>query len=267
MEVPLHILRSFGLTGPQTLLPGGQNRSFLADGYVLKPADNPTLTEWASAVWSNLEPAKYRISRPLKTKDGRFTQEGWSASRFEKGHHARGRLAEKLAVCTALHADLAGLALDEMPENNDPWARAHRVAWQIDELPSCFPVEAAATIHRILSRIEPGNKSFPGIIHGDLAGNILFEEGELPLIIDFSPFKAPAAYGEAILVCDSIAWENSPLTSLSLLPGTLFYKDMLARAVLFRLTAAGILNGEAGFVRELSQFGHVLVAIHLLEDG
>jgi len=149
-----------------------------------------------------------------------------------------------------------------MPENNDPWARAHRVAWQTDELPQDLPRHAAKILRGLLDKVSPGAMGFPQIIHTDLCGNILFEEGQLPLVIDFSPFKAPAAYAEAILICDGIAWENSPLSSISLLPDTPYYKEMLTRAALFRLTVAAILHGESGFAEEFYNFKAITDALN-----
>jgi len=46
------------------------------------------------------------------------------------------------------------------------------------------------------------------IIHGDLCGNILFHETLSPVVIDFSLDYRPREYAEAILIADSIAWEN-----------------------------------------------------------
>lgn len=262
MGVPQHVIRSFGLSGLPIPLPGGENRSFLADDHVLKPVDNVPLAEWAGTAWSGLTPEQYRISRPLKSGKGKFIEDGWSASRFEKGEHKKGHTTEKLAVCRALHTGLSRLNPCEMPENNDPWARAHRVAWQTDELPQDLPQHAAKILRGLLDKVSPGAMGFPQIIHADLCGNILFEEGQLPLVIDFSPFKAPAAYAEAILICDGIAWENSPLSSISLLPDTRYYKEMLTRAALFRLTVAAILHGESGFAEEFHNFKAITDALN-----
>lgn len=264
MIIPGHVLESFGLKGTATPLSGGENRSFILNNYVLKPAGDTRFAEWSSAAWSELSPEKYRISRPLRSDKGNFIVGGWGVSLYEKGHHKNARLPEKLAVCRALHSDLSDVTNHEMPDNNDPWARAHRIAWQSSLLPSHLPWSATSVLQQLLKNIRSDAAEPAQIIHADLSGNILFDEELPPLVIDFSPFYAPAAYADAILFCDCIAWQNSPLSELALLPQNGHYKEMLIRATAFRLSVAAILNGQDGFDKEYSNFQPVIQYLGLM---
>jgi uncharacterized protein (TIGR02569 family) len=266
MEIPRHVLASYGLAGVAVPLTGGSNRSSLLNNYVIKPLDDPRFSEWAYSVWSELFPEKYRISRPLRADTGNFITDGWGASAYERGNHENARLAEKLVICRALHADLSGIAADKMPDNNDPWARAHRIAWQTDPLLSNLSKYATDIVQNLLKHTSSKSTGPTQIIHADLSGNILFDEELPPLVIDFSPFTAPAAYAEAILVCDCIAWQGSPLSDLASLPANAYYKEMLTRAIVFRLSVAAILNGQNGFEKELSNFGPLIQYMGLLPD-
>ncbi len=78
------------------------------------------------------------------------------------------------------------------------------------------------------------------IIHGDLCGNILFHETLPPVVIDFSLDYRPREYAEAILIADSIAWENGGSEALALLPP--HSEQILLRACLFRLITKALLK-------------------------
>jgi Ser/Thr protein kinase RdoA (MazF antagonist) len=47
------------------------------------------------------------------------------------------------------------------------------------------------------------------VIHGDLTGNVLFDDSQPPAIIDFSPYWRPAAYASAIVVADALVWKRA----------------------------------------------------------
>jgi len=80
------------------------------------------------------------------------------------------------------------------------------------------------------------------IIHGDLCGNILFHDTLPPVVIDFSLDYRPREYAEAILIADSIAWENGGKEAYNLLPPN--SEQILLRACLFRLTTKAFLRPQ-----------------------
>lgn len=90
------------------------------------------------------------------------------------------------------------------------------------------------------SEPEPKSVFQNQIIHGDLCGNILFHESLPPAVIDFSLDYRPREYAEAILIADSIAWENGGDEAYSLLPP--HSEQILLRACLFRLLTKALLK-------------------------
>jgi len=75
------------------------------------------------------------------------------------------------------------------------------------------------------------------IVHGDLAGNVLFSDGLPPAIIDFSPFWRPVGYAEAIVVVDALLDHEEGMEVMMLgRPGG-EWVQMLVRALIFRLVA------------------------------
>jgi hypothetical protein len=80
------------------------------------------------------------------------------------------------------------------------------------------------------------------IIHGDLCGNILFHDTLPPVVIDFSLDYRPREYAEAILIADSIVWENGGEEAYALLPP--HSEQILLRACLFRLVTKALLKPQ-----------------------
>ncbi len=76
------------------------------------------------------------------------------------------------------------------------------------------------------------------LIHGDLAGDILFAEGLDPGIIDFSPYVRPVGYAVAIMAVDAMAWHAAPPAIIDPLDDVAELGQMLRRALVFRLAAA-----------------------------
>ena len=65
-----------------------------------------------------------------------------------------------------------------------------------------------------------------------------------PAIIDVSPYYRPRSFADAVLVADAVAWDDAPLSFaerfvLTAASGA----ELLARALVFRLVAAGELWG------------------------
>ena len=72
------------------------------------------------------------------------------------------------------------------------------------------------------------------MIHADLGGNVLFHDTLAPAVIDVSPYWRPAAYADAIVVADAVAWSGAGdelVERLLRAQGD----QLLLRAVLFRV--------------------------------
>lgn len=240
-NLPPTVLEAFNCAGDPKPLQGGEGRSFLAGDVVFKPvrAEDHARHAWASEVLCGMQCAGFRISMPLKTAAGQFIHAGWSASRYEHGEAIQGRWDEKLTTCRAFHRALHALSISPMPFTANHWAQAHRIAWQENDLPQFIHPDIGQMIARIFERYEPMVRSTQ-VVHSDLCGNILFAERLAPLVIDFSPAHGVTEYAEAILVADAIAWEKAPVELVQALPRTFDYRQMLLRAVNFRVITAAL---------------------------
>ncbi|KKI90132.1 hypothetical protein WQ54_23835 [Bacillus sp. SA1-12] len=236
------VIHSFNLKGKIEQLSGGQNTSLKVDHAVLKPVEDVHHYEWLLSVLNNIIPKSYRLSKPFRSQEGTFVNEGWICTRFEQGKEVNGRIEEKLKVAKLFHQDLSTVDYSDFPHVENPWTKAHRIAWQKDELPMDIHPKTEDIIMELLKKVQLKNQYNVQIVHADLSGNILFDEVLPPLIIDFSPTIAPIEYAEAILVCDCIAWQKSKISELELLPNNNTYREMMIRAVLFRLAVEAIFS-------------------------
>src|SRR5690349_1602115 len=84
---PPEALAAFGARDEAVPLPGGQGRTWRADGIVLKPAGLAAEATWAAEVLSALEETeRFRVARPVRAADGEWVVSGWQAWRFTPGH-------------------------------------------------------------------------------------------------------------------------------------------------------------------------------------
>ena len=259
---PLAVLEALGSRAEATRLAGGEGNSLRSVGLVFKAVSDVSTHEWASRLLELMQPVEFRISRPVRTRQGAFVQDGWSASVFEPGSHVRGRWPEKLQVAVAFHSSLAAIRTEPLTVADNPWSQAHDIVWQRSSVPVGIHLEIRTVVDSVLhalTRAQLGN----GVVHSDLCGNVLFHDSLPPLVIDFSPTIAPVAYAHAILVVDAIAWEGAPLGLIDSLPATADRTAFLLRAVAFRLLVAALFypGNPAKFREEYAPFHALLLRL------
>jgi hypothetical protein len=261
MKIQDEILNAFNLNGELKPLKGGQNTSVRVNDAVLKPVgDNVQVNEWLLGILNEIDPYKYRLAKPVISNDGTFIYNGWCCTRFEPGEHRDGDIKNKLEVSRLFHHDLADIDITNIPIGDDPWSVSQGIVWQKENLPQNISKTAYKILEELISKATLKGNYKVQVIHADLSGNILFDKVLDPLIIDFSPTIAPVEYAEAILVCDCIAWQGSPITDLGLLGNSEYIIEMILRAVIFRLSVAAIFAGDNQdkFIEEYQNFKSIL---------
>ncbi|MFJ7192544.1 aminoglycoside phosphotransferase [Streptomyces bacillaris] len=245
VSLPPHsVLDAFGLRGVPEPLTGGQGRSVRVGGAVLKPAEGVEgESEWAASVLERLpRGAGFRVPRPLRSADGDAVVDGWTAAEFLDGRTGPQRQwSGVLAAGRALHAALREEPRPEfLDRRTHPWAVADRVAW--GEREAGVVEELAEPFALLLSRWRPV-EAVAQLVHGDLAGNVLFAPGREPAVIDFTPYWRPPLYAEAVVIVDGLLWYDLPPDLLAVGADDPRWRQMLIRALIFRLVA---LSGLAG---------------------
>jgi uncharacterized protein (TIGR02569 family) len=264
--VPPSVQRAFGLTGHQVALPWGMGTSIRIADAVLKPVDDVIEAVWVAETLSRLPEEGFRIARPLRAHDGSWIAAGWSAATFVPGESApAGRWHELLAAGRAFHAAVRHERRPEfLQRRHHRWAVADRVAWgeaSADPVPELEPV-----LDKLAPVVQaPTRGEVPQVVHGDLAGNVLFAPGLPPAIIDFSPYWRPTTYAAAIVAVDGLLWFGADTTLLRQVADEAGSTMPLVRAIIFRLIA---LNERSRFDRsaldELPLFLNAASAIERL---
>lgn len=231
---PARVLSAFGVEDPIPL-SGGRQTSWRAGHLVIKPLDlEADALEWQAELYERLVPEGFRVAPPARAAGGSFVVDGWTAWEFVAGTHEHRRWSEIISVGESFHRALAGLGRPSfLDRRSDVWATGDRVAW--GELP--FERFAHAKhLERLARHLKPVNLPSQ-LIHGDLGGNVLFEDGAPPAIIDFSPYWRPPGLASAIVVADALVWEEADEAILDTVSHVSGFPQLLVRALIYRIVA------------------------------
>jgi uncharacterized protein (TIGR02569 family) len=216
-------------------LPGGRGLAWRVGELVLKPADLGPELEWQAECLPSIRADGFRIALPQRAADGALVVDGWSAWSYQAGEHRPRRWAEVIAVGERFHRAIARLPRPAfLDARTDPWAIGDRVAWGESPIDPYRHVEQAS---RLVDVLEPVNANSQ-LVHGDLTGNVLFDEALPPAVIDVSPYWRPPAFASAIVVADALVWEGADETLLAAVAHVDRFGQFLARALLYRIVAA-----------------------------
>lgn len=219
------VLAAFGAQPQLTRLHGGSCVCYSDGKIVLKPSEDEEESQWIGNTLVSLfalEPSlTYRVPRPIASiqNSTQYVVDGWTAMSMLPGRNELPiRFADTFRVSQAFHEALRKLNLEKprlLGGRINRWSEADRVVWGEKQLSEVANVnkEVLAVSDDALKEYEKLTRPLPTdvtpqLIHGDLTGNILFDDeaGEPPGIIDMTFYWRPAAYAEAIVVADGLAW-------------------------------------------------------------
>lgn len=242
------VLDLFAVPDDLRSLPGGQDGSVLAGDLVLSPGRDPQIAEQLdprlARLAAHLDTASrrrsVRLAMPIPARDGTWVVEGWSASRYEPGSRDCAHVDVVRATGSLLHAELAQ-AVAEWPLATQPprhrWDRAERIAFGAGCVDLAEFAEAQADLAReLLSERTDEPLGANQLVHGDLAGKVLLDAADAPLVIDFAPYWRPVLWADAVCVLDLVMWAGADPRLMHDWTGGARLQAML-RAALFRLLA------------------------------
>jgi hypothetical protein len=242
------VLDLFAVPDDLRPLPGGQGGSVLAGDLVLSPGRDPLIAEQLSpplarlAVQLDTGPRRrsVRLAMPIPARDGTWVVEGWSASRHEPGSRTCTDADVIRATGSLLHAELAQ-AVPRWPLATRPprhrWDRAERIAFGDGSADlSAFGCLQARFATELLAARTDEQVGVDQLVHGDLAGNVLLDGVDVPVVIDVAPYWRPALWADAVCVLDLVMWSGAdPDLMEDWTSGTRL--QAMLRAALFRLLA------------------------------
>lgn len=261
---PKDVLTAFGVRGTPTALSGGRGLAWRADQIVLKPADSSEeVLDWLARILDEVQLDSVRVARPQRSVSGAFIVDGWSASDFCPGSQQPRRWSDIIAVGRQLHQAFAAVSRPEfLASRGDPWALADRAAWGDISL---APYRHAPHVARLAARLAPV-RAASQVIHGDLTGNVLFDETLPPAVIDLSVYWRPAEFATAIVVTDALVWEGAATAELKSAIDIDQFGQFFVRALLFRIIADVVADPRAMDARAATYAPAVDLAVRLTLD-
>ena len=235
-KVPKEVIKAFEVQSEPACFDSGQGVTYRCGDKVLKPTDNNEAAEWIAELFYSLDDQKtFRFPRPLKSVDNKWVVNGWVAWSYIQGEvTSKDKYQEQFKICDDFHKALEFVTKpDFIDKRNDPWSIADRVAWQeiVADYDERF-MEPINEIQQLLHPIEVSNQ----IIHGDMLGNILFSEGLLPAVIDFSFYWRPVGFAKAVMIADAIVQGNADNSIFGFLrDNDKNYKQLILRAIFRRI--------------------------------
>ncbi len=228
---PPDVLDAFGLDGTPSPLPGGRGTSWRVGTAVLKPVD-PTVHAWQAEAVRTIRGEGFRLPAVLRTRSGRSTHRGWGATAYVSGRSSEDGpvdWARVIDAARAFHRATAPLPCPPwLSARDDPWARADKATWDGHRVDVTSPLrDLVAAVSDALAPLGEDQ-----LIHADLTGNVLLAPGEQPAIIDFSPYRRPAAYAVGIIAADALTWHDA---TGFLLQRNAIDVSAVARGLLFRM--------------------------------
>ncbi|MCE7742808.1 MAG: hypothetical protein GOP50_10175 [Candidatus Heimdallarchaeota archaeon] len=237
------ILESFGLKDEIKLLPGGLRRTFLVGDVVLKYYHDTTEEEvkWLADLLNGINLGNIRFQQFIKSKDGRYVVEGWSAYRYLVGEFYNDikHLRLKKEVLQSFHEAIKNKPRPShvTAEGTDPWNIADKMVW--GEIPIQCHEQIMKKISKLMGYIKPLNLPSQ-LIQGD-PHHILFSDHESPALIDLSWHYRPADFALAVLAADALCcWCKDECTCsdanevYQVFEDIEFFDQLLLRAVLRR---------------------------------
>jgi len=257
---PDPVVRAFGLRGASRRLAGGQDDSFVVDGAVLKRVGDAAEAAWVQGLAQRLDPQGFRIARPVRAAGDAWVIDGWTASEFIPGLAPAAPDWDQVFAAGRRFADateaLGPTASDAevLAARGHRWARADRCAWGEEDIDLAGVAGSVLFSLRDLTDAPTGERR---IIHADLTGNVHVDPWGTPVILDLSPYLRPLRWADAIVVADAVTWWTAPLDLATSFAASDEGRDLLARALIFRLVAEQ-LGGSAGDPNNLEPYQSVL---------
>jgi uncharacterized protein (TIGR02569 family) len=236
VQPPDEVLSAFGASAEPVPLTGGEGRSWLAGGVVLKPVEDVVEAAWVADVLADLDEEGFRVARPVRARHGGWTAGGWAAFEQVAGEHRSDRWGEVLVAGDAFHARLADVPAPAFLEaRTNAWAVGDRVAWG----------EEPGFRSKHLDRLLPALRQLElprQVVHGDLTGNVLFADRLAPAVIDFAPYFRPVGFAAAIVVADALVWKGADETILRHVQHVEHFPQLLLRALVYRVVTDRIVR-------------------------
>lgn len=264
------MVRAFGVRRADLKrLAGGSGHTWTDGRVVLKPVGCVPEHDWVCQVYAGWDSTEVRVPTPVRPQGGdesaSWSVGGWGAHLFLLGRDLDlpREIGTVKAASDAFHHHIRDLPRPAfLDERDDPWAFGDRLAWE-DAQPQ-GDAETMAVIDRLRLELAP----VPGpsqAIHGDILPSVLVAERQAPGVIDWPPYFRPAGMANAIPVTDAVTFGGASLDLLDEWSTGDDWRQLLIRAVLYRLGPTGVFASHdrlmGNLITHVANSGRLLEAI------
>jgi uncharacterized protein (TIGR02569 family) len=230
MPPSLGVLEAFAAGGDPHLLDGGQGETWQVGSVVLKPTGLTAEARWRASILDALPDSdQVRIARPVRAVSGDWLHEGWEAWHHVAGRTDPTRWDAAIKSGAAFHELLTAVPRPDFLDTRDNWwSRGDRVSWDLTA------VADAPILQRLMEARMPVSVQ-EQLVHGDLLGNVLYEPGLPPAIIDWAPYWRPTSWAAAVAAVDAMCWHGADYKVLRRWSHLAAWPQMLLRALLYRM--------------------------------
>ena len=220
-----------------------------------KRVDDAAEAAWTQDVLSRIEEDGFRVARPLRTANGDWVEDGWIASEFIEGLRPAAPDWD-LVIDAGLRFGEAAerVRTSDIPPRTHRWAVADRVAWDEDDAE--LRPDALDVFEKLCTLRADAPAEERTFCHGDLTGNVFVDPAGVPVMLDVSPYLRPGRWAEAVVVADALLWFAGDPSLVRRCE-----RDLLVRALQFRLVAEQLAPGEARHGAELDPYRRVLTIL------
>lgn len=231
-------IAAFGGDGVPVPVDGGEGLTFRVGGIVAKQVHDESEASWTQQLMSQVRQDGFRLADPVRTVNGDWVHEGWTACRFVEGLRPAAPdwafiVDAGLRFADAVEQVRAGGG-DVLAQRTHRWAIADRAAWgeQHVQLTS-----AAAEVVDSISHMLAGVSDESHFVHGDLAGNVHIDPAGAAVILDVSPYLRPRLWAAAVVTADAVLWNGADPDMACEFASTPRGADLFGRALVYRLVA------------------------------
>ncbi|GIE51082.1 TIGR02569 family protein [Amorphoplanes nipponensis] len=225
---------AFAAQGDPVRLAGGKGGTWRVGDVVLKPAEGDEEVRWRGDILAGLpESPHFRIARPVRAADGDWLAGGWEATRAVAGQPDPRRVDDVIRAGAAFHEAVAAVPRPALLDRRDnPWEYGNKLAFG-DDVPAGRR-RPSAVLDQLLDLWRP--VALPEqIVHGDLLGNVLFEPGLPPAVIDWAAYWRPAVWASAVVAVDAMVWHGAGSGVINRWAHLPEWGQALVRAAIYRL--------------------------------
>lgn len=197
---PASAVTAFALAGSPEPLAGGEYTAWRVGDLVLKPVGVPVV-------------------------------DGWHATTFLPGRSVHGRWLDIVEVGEVFHAAIASVRrpafMDDRPIRGRSATGSPGMNCPVEDVPE------TKHLLRLVDHLRPIIAP-PQLIHGDLTGNVLFDDDLPPAVIDLSPYFRPPAFASAVVVADALVWKGRGRIAPASVGSGCRVPAVLLRALIYR---------------------------------